>query len=250
MVLLIFALWLSALATSDVQVVVASKRENTLWTKRLKYPAIVYKPNVTNYPYTTTYDKGFEACMYLAFIIDNYHQLPEYTIFTHGHQSSWHSPDLVELINRLDVTRFQYVNFNVNYFCTVSESTKVKAHHRRSLEDFNREVMSFLTPTPPTEYSTYCCAQFLVHRDRIRSRPLEFYLHADQWLQQTNYSSPVSGRLFEYVWGFIFTNESSPSPLPHGYCSVVNCTDAELKNRKKYFRLKLSPNIFWSLTAV
>lgn len=70
-----------------------------------------------------------------------------------------------------------------------------------------------------------CCAQFAVSRDRIQALPKQRYVILRDWILRTELSDYMSGRVFEYVWQFIFT--AAPVHCPsmsacycdgYGYC--------------------------------
>lgn len=69
-------------------------------------------------------------------------------------------------------------------------------------------------PIPPS-ISGICCAQFAVSRDRIRQVPLERFIHYRRWLLETTMDDQFSGRIFEYIWHYIFTGHEV-------YCPAMN----------------------------
>ena len=74
------------------------------------------------------------------------------------------------------------------------------------------------TPVPKV-LSQPCCAQFAVSRDRIRSLPRAKYESYRNWLLETNLSDNLSGRVWEYLWHYIFTGQNVHCPKEH----VCNC---------------------------
>ena len=42
-------------------------------------------------------NKGHEAMVYLAYIIDNYDNLPDTVLFFHPHRTTWHNNALLDL---------------------------------------------------------------------------------------------------------------------------------------------------------
>jgi hypothetical protein len=64
-----------------------------------------------------------------------------------------------------------------------------------------------------------CCAQFALSRDRIQALPLERYVFYRDWLLRTSLSDYISGRVWEYVWQFVFTGKAVVCPAEHiCYC--------------------------------
>jgi hypothetical protein len=75
-----------------------------------------------------------------------------------------------------------------------------------------------LDPSPQV-LAQPCCAQFAISRDRIRSLPLARYVYYRDWLLRTSLSDFISGRVWEYVWQFVFTGQNVICPKEHVcYC--------------------------------
>lgn len=71
----------------------------------------------------------------------------------------------------------------------------------------------------PNVLAQPCCAQFAISRDRIRSLPLARYVCFRDWLLRTSLSDYISGRVWEYMWQYIFTGENVLCPKEHVcYC--------------------------------
>jgi hypothetical protein len=53
-----------------------------------------------------------------------------------------------------------------------------------------------------------CCAEFIVSRKALHSRPLEFYTAAQKWITTTDALTPLQlAYVFEYTWHYIFTGK-------------------------------------------
>jgi len=71
----------------------------------------------------------------------------------------------------------------------------------------------------PNVLAQPCCAQFAISRDRIRSIPLATYVFYRDWLLRTPLSDYISGRVWEYIWQFVFTGKNVVCPKEHiCYC--------------------------------
>lgn len=57
---------------------------------------------------------------------------------------------------------------------------------------------------PPPYINGYCCAQFVVSRNRILVHPRSFYESLDFKLQKTQLPNYRSSRVLEYMWLIIF----------------------------------------------
>ena len=202
----------------NVTIVVASKYENLDWLKRLEgYEVKVYRPDNNSTGYFSGYEKGFEACMYLSYIINHYDRLSDYTIFLHGHESSWHSKNITHLIPRLDYSKIKYANLNYERYQTVIFDKRyldlIKGLYNKSI----------------SRVTHYCCAQFVVSKERILRKTLDEYKAYDYWLQQTTEINHYTSRVFEYTWHFIFDEPLIQKRYTHEFCSLINCTPEEYK---------------------
>lgn len=78
------------------------------------------------------------------------------------------------------------------------------------------ELFGPAVPVPDT-LAQPCCGQFAVSRERLRALSKEQYLHFRRWLTQTQYADNISGRVFEYIWQFLFTGIAETCP-PESVC--------------------------------
>ena len=177
-------------------------------------------------------NKGNEVMVYLSYIIDNYHELPDIIIFMHAHRFAWHNNDLLgfdaaEMIRRLSnarVIRLGYVNMR----CTWVPGCPEWIHPHSQKELIGKQEQAWLArswhelfPTDdlPMVLSQPCCAQFAVSRGRVLSIPIDKFIFYRDWLIDTAYSNYVSGRIWEFVWQYIFTGRDIYCPVEHKcYC--------------------------------
>ena len=70
----------------SIKIVLARTKEDTSWLDIYlgRIPHIVYQVTDANAEHTTQLNKGKEAMPYLQYIIDQYEQLPDVSVFTHG----------------------------------------------------------------------------------------------------------------------------------------------------------------------
>lgn len=105
-------------------------------------------------------------------------------------------------------------------------------------EDFNKQEEPMLARTwfelfpldgIPEVLGQPCCGQFAISKDTIRSQPLERYVFYRDWLLRTDLSDYISGRVWEYIWQFIFTGKNIVCPKEHiCYCDGFGvCFDGE-----------------------
>ena len=77
-----------------------------------------------------------------------------------------------------------------------------------------------LGPAPEELYAP-CCAEFMVSRERIRRHPRAFYEHLRTWILDTELDMYRSGRVFEYVWHYMFGEPAVMEPAPE--CELLVC---------------------------
>ncbi|KAF2691871.1 hypothetical protein K458DRAFT_425741 [Lentithecium fluviatile CBS 122367] len=173
-------------------------------------------------------NKGHEVMIYLSWIIDNYNDLPDVAIFMHAHQLTWHNDDILghdaaNLINRLSRQRVWREGF-VNMRCSWNPGCPDWMHPGETEENaFKREEVllakswSELFPLDevPQILAQPCCAQFALSRERIHAKPHAQYLWYREWLFSTRLPDYLSGRIWEYVWQFVFTGENVYCPKEH-----------------------------------
>ncbi|KAH0613053.1 uncharacterized protein H6S33_009433 [Morchella sextelata] len=167
---------------------------------------------------TTPINKGHEVLVYLTYIIEHYdHALPDIIIFVHAHSATWHNNDLqlastpVMLLemNYLRVLRHGYVNLRCHWQpgCPAwIRANTTETDINKPEEAVFRQGFQELFPGEemPDVFSTACCAQFAVTADTIRKHPKERYVKWRQWIIDTELEDNVSGRIWEYLWQFVF----------------------------------------------
>ncbi|KAI5203555.1 hypothetical protein AUEXF2481DRAFT_36022 [Aureobasidium subglaciale EXF-2481] len=186
-------------------------------------------------------NKGHEAMVYLTYIIDNYSNLSDISIFMHAHRYAWHNNDIMDLdsaqmirnLNPNHVIRNGYINLRCHWApgCPADVSGihpgAMVANAQRQEEMIIAEAWSEifpLEPIPPT-LSQPCCAQFALSRERIQAIPLSKYIYYRDWLLKTPLNDNLSGRVFEQIWVVIFGGVAVDCPAMHtcycdgyGYC--------------------------------
>ena len=196
-------------------------------------------------------NKGHEVMVYLTYIIDHYEDLPDIAMFMHSHQLAWHNADLfgldgAEMIRRLSPARVMREGY-MNMRCQWSPGCPDWMHPGETTEDpFKTEEVLiakawaevFPLDRVPDVLATPCCAQFAVSRERIQSIPKATFVYYRDWLLHTPLKDFVSGRVWEYMWQYVFTGESSFCPIEHiCYCDGFGVC---FGNEQKY-------NLWWTL---
>ena len=218
------------------QIVVLSKyNEDIEWTKHIKTPYIIYSKKVGEDNYISI-SPDSEASTYLYYIIHNYDNLYEWTLFAHAHETHWHhSKSLLDTLN-IDLQRIETVYPGLEYFSVNHrQDGKIMVYEEdRTMpsEVTNEDYQQvFKDVFGEQEYNEVCkkyfkrrkiskmkypaCAQFYVHRNRIKQRSKRFYencmhiLNDDKHLLSRKASGEYSQRriggfFFEAVWHYIF----------------------------------------------
>lgn len=194
----------------------------------------IYVADDPSAPFHPPENKGHEVMVYLTYIIDQYDSLSDVSIFMHAHRYAWHNNDIldfdaIQMITRLSPERVQREGF-VNLRCDWNPGCPNWLHPGAVEEDLNKKeevefakAWSELFPgdAVPQLVAATCCAQFAVSRDRIRSTPKHRYVRLREWLLRTPIRDSISGRIWEYLWHFVFTGKHVVCPKEHVcYCDA------------------------------
>ncbi|CAI7676593.1 unnamed protein product [Penicillium discolor] len=193
---------------TKVMVVTRTKEEDTSWIAEElpDWDHAIYVADDPTAPLHPPKNKGHEVMIYLTYIVDHYDQLPDVAVFMHSHQFAWHNDNLfagdaAQLLRRLNLNRVIREGY-MNTRCGFGPGCPAWMHPGALEEDESKqeEIMLarawgelFPDQEIPSVLAQPCCAQFALSRDRIRSIP-----------RARDY---ITGRIWEYLWQFIFTGE-------------------------------------------
>lgn len=202
-------------------------------------------------------NKGHEVMVYLSYIIDHYDdKLADVNIFMHSHRRAWHNNELLDhdasqMIRYLSPERVAREGY-MNLRCHWDPGCPAWLHPGNTVhnEDKQEEVLlaecwSQLFPYEPipTVLSQPCCAQFAVSGDRIRELPKHRYVYMRDWLIRTELNDYLSGRVFEYVWQYIFTAAPIHCPsMSACYCDGYGMCFGDAQKFDKWFQLRYDMN--------
>ena len=218
------------------------------------FKTAVYVVDDESTHYQVPANKGHEVMVYLTYIIDHYHKLSDVTIFMHNHQITWHNNDLllsdavaiVKHLRRERVLRYGYMNLrchhdpgcpaHVNLDTTENDITIPEAIiMKQSWQQL------FPNTSIPKVLSQPCCAQFAVSARRIREIPLERYVSYRDWVINTDLSDSLSGRVWEYLWQWVFAGVEELCPEEHiCYCDGYGVCMGNKENYDAFFILRES----------
>lgn len=214
------------------------KKEDTSWIQQ-ELPELETAIYVADDPSAALHpprNKGHEVMIYLSYIIDHYDRLPDMVLFMHAHRWSYHNNDLqgadavqmIKTLNENRVIREGYMNLRCHWdpgcpghLHPLSAAPHPDEPHVYQLQSIVAAQWPKLFPEDPLpeSLSQPCCAQFAVSRERIRATTLERYIFYRDWLLHTPLTDYYSGRIWEYLWQFIFTGQTVLCPVEHVcYC--------------------------------
>ncbi|KAI9646055.1 hypothetical protein NHQ30_005493 [Ciborinia camelliae] len=223
---------------SKMLVVARTKKDDVGWIQEEKFEndagvqSTIYTADDPTAEYHPPKNKGHEVMIYLSYIIENYYNLSDVSIFMHSHQLAWHNNKLLDLdaakmISRLSperVIREGYMNLR----CHWNPGCPNWMHPGEVEEDGNKQERSIMARAwlelfplepIPSVLAQPCCAQFAVSKERIRTLPLARYIFFRDWLLRTEFSDFISGRVWEYIWQFVFSGQATSCPKEHiCYC--------------------------------
>lgn len=211
-------------------VIARTKEEEMDWLQREvpDQPTAIYVVDDPSAKLHPPKNKGHEVMVYLTYIIDHYDELADVTMFMHAHQLAWHNDEILGndaaiMISRLSRPRVWREGF-VNMRCSWYPGCPDWMHPGETQQnDFKQEEVllakswSELFPLDeiPQMLAQPCCAQFALSRERIQAKSHAQYVWYREWLFQTKIPDQLSGRIWEYVWQFVFTGEAVFCPKEH-----------------------------------
>ena len=212
---------------TSVLVIAKTKDEDISWMDR-EIPdqeKAIYVADDPTAPLHPPKNKGHEVMVYLSWIIDNYDNLPDVAIFMHAHQFTWHNDDILgnnaaQLVKRLSRPRVWREGF-VNMRCSWYPGCPDWMHPGETEENVYKQEEVLLAKSwselfpldeVPSVLAQPCCAQFALSRERIQAKPHAQYVWYRNWLFNTKLPDFLSGRIWEYVWQFVFTGNNIYCP--------------------------------------
>ncbi|KZZ91899.1 hypothetical protein AAP_03118 [Ascosphaera apis ARSEF 7405] len=237
-------------------VIARTKSENTDWIGQAlpDLPTAIYVADDDQSPLHPPVNKGHEAMVYLTYLIDNYDRLPDISIFMHSHRYAWHNAELlnfdaVRLLQQLRDEKVIYDGY-VNTRCVWAPGCPDWIKPRKTEPQIDRpeqaeigKAWTQLFPFEPVPelLGQPCCSQFALSKDRIRSIPRERLMYVRDWLLKTELHDEISGRVFEYMWQVLFTNDNMYCPLQHVcWCETYGLCFENAEHYAKVEALRMS----------
>lgn len=216
--------------------VVAHWKENLQWTRNipswLTLNIYTHNPNVTG-AHLVTPNGGREAHLYLSWIVDHYDDLPERVLFVHAHNGSWHLHNTLRMIQCLDFnTNHGFVPINVGGGWGWRYQTLGLHSGYSGISIIDQQWESVFRPflgNPPSSFSFYCCATFLVRKERILARPLEAWRTWRDWTLIPDPDPARTGLGLEYIWHYLFGEPADLSDWVPSSDVYKNCPPGLLR---------------------
>lgn len=178
-----------------------------------------------------------------SYIIDNYDNLPEISVFMHSLRYQWHNDDPNKdgamVVSRLQLPYVReqgYVNMRCAWSLGCPEEINlddpqvghdVSLHFRHAFFELFPERAA--NGTTPGVVGASCCAQFVVTATKLHELPRSEYERIRDWLLKTSLPDALSSRIMEYSWHMLFGRQDVHCPdAKTCYCKVFGLCD--LKN--------------------
>jgi len=201
-------------------------------------------------------NKGAEGSAYLLFVLQHFHDMPEWSFFVHGAEVAWHHEGtLGERLRHVwqlahDTSRLY---LDINHYKQIGGLDKARGpllgeeevdERRRvtpsRLQEWRRQylepLVDFRSANADWVRGSACCAQFLVHRRQILRYPLRFYRRLYSWSIDASRDDYVEGRFLEYAWHVIWGDDEArrPDESQHacGLGHSRRCTKFEMEQRR------------------
>jgi hypothetical protein len=235
-------------------VVPTTKSEDISWLDEELpgVPKAVYAVDDPRAPLHPPKNKGNEVMVYLSYIIDHYDVLADVNIFIHAHRWAWHNNDLLDgdtalMIRHLSdarVIREGYMNLRCQWYpgCPGWLHPNAQQEDEEKKEEmFVAHAWKELFPARPMPevLGQPCCSQFAVSKDRITAIPLAEYTRLRRWILKTKIRDSMSGRVFEYLWQYLFTGQHTHCPDMHTcYCDGYGACFEDEEDFQSWFKTR------------
>ena len=186
-----------------INIVVSRYKKDVSFVNHLKKyngNIMIYDKENPENPYNIPINRGNEASVYLKYIIDHYDTLTDYTFFIHDENYSWHHRGTIE-------QRFIEAIESNNLFFNINHVVLKPYHHinqkKLLMEWYDQYIEPYIPlnkiPNKDWLIGYKGCAQFLVHKSRIKKLPLKFYQDIYDWILTFPYPK-LSGYFLEWTW--------------------------------------------------
>jgi hypothetical protein len=184
-----------------MNIVVSRYKKNTDFIYKLeKYGVniLIYDKETPSNPYNVPINRGNEASAYLKYIVDHYDNLPEYTLFLHDEEYSWHHNGSIEE-RFLEAVNSNELYYNINNFYLKPTDVEQNRKFYRWYKKYIQPYIPLRTLPKNWMEGHKGCAQFLVHKSLIQHLPKKFYQNLYNWILNFK-DGKLSGYYLEWTW--------------------------------------------------
>lgn len=198
-------------------ILVAHYKRDLGWINRINkdFNVIIYSTSDPNYNYVK--NKGMDASMYLKYIIDNYYNLPDKTLFVHHHEMDWTQDyDLPFIINNLNWECDDYFSI-----CARKYYGDLFFHYPQHKIDMKNiwNIFSGYLDFPDCLFY-YAGTQFCADKKVLLQYPIEFWVNLFNWVMTVSLPDGFVGRVFEWSWHYILTK--NPKEKQRNIEEIIN----------------------------
>jgi hypothetical protein len=195
--------------------IIAHYNEDLVWLDKINIPKIIYSKTNKKYNLVPG-NKGQEIPCFLKYIIDFYDNLPDKTLFLHGHRMSGHQDFNTDSV-------IPVLNWNLDSFFSINkrdwyqEISKTVYFDEGAYDVWLKQnwyMFEEYLPFPEC-LKFYSGAQFVVNKELITQYPISFYKKLYNWIQTTELTNFITSRIFEYTWHYIFTKNPIEKKYEH-----------------------------------
>ena len=181
----------------SIKVIITHYRDDIEWIKNIKYDYLVFKKD------TTKFNKRYnKASIFFKYIIDNYDNLTDYTVFINGNIIDNKKENMDIKINAL--------SFDYNYRNIYEEFPIINNYMDFSSKKMDKimvEIEDLLNKKiDVSKIENIYSPHFYVHKDNICFTKKETYQQLYNYLEKTDESPYWTEKIFEYVGNFFFTD--------------------------------------------
>jgi hypothetical protein len=188
--------------------VVAKYKENISWVDSIPFRKFIYNKDSIDYPNSIKLENiGREAHTWAYHVVFNYEHLAEYTIFVQG-DPFYHFHNFIEIAMNLprSLSALPFYGEGVYGLADINQPEDIDFLRGRNVRP--DLVLRLIKHNDPDRYMFPFAwgAQYIVHRDNLRSKSIEFWEKLIYIHQDSNAHWPWS---IERCWADIFAKDNS-----------------------------------------
>lgn len=172
----------------NLKVVICHFKENLDWVSKLEHPYIIYNKNpINSHKFENNLPNvGFDTIVYLTYIIDNYHNLPDYVCFSQD-DPFYHCPSFIDKVNNFKFDK-EFHPLGISYLR--DNETILK----QTIDYANKHDIKYKLPIKFIN-----SAQCIVSKNLILKNDISFYERIRETLPKHEVKNNTN-YLVEYLW--------------------------------------------------